>query len=317
MKALIIGATGYVGGAVARALSARGHEVHGLARSAESAARLREANIVPLACDDAGLAQAAAPFDILVVAVMLPFETEADFVAALLATFRGEGRTLLFTSGTGVLSIAAREGEWSEVSFAEDDPFPFPALYNREIRLRTETIVREASADGLRAMVIRPPLIYGRGGSVHIPQFFRSAEVHSRVLYLGLGLNLYSNVHIDDLAEVYALAVDKGAPGAVYHAVAGEADFRSIAEAVAGVVGCPAQSMAYDEFCALCGRDWVDMGLAVNSRSRAPRTREELGWAPRHLDLIGDIRRGSYHTAYGAGTGGAALGGAAPPALRA
>jgi nucleoside-diphosphate-sugar epimerase len=50
---------------------------------------------------------------------------------------------------------------------------------------------------------------------------------------MGLGLNLYSNIHVDDLAEAYALAHEKGTPGAVYHAVGGEANFRAVAEAVA------------------------------------------------------------------------------------
>jgi NAD(P)-dependent dehydrogenase (short-subunit alcohol dehydrogenase family) len=42
---LVLGASGYIGGATARALHARGHDVVGLARSEASAARLEEAGL--------------------------------------------------------------------------------------------------------------------------------------------------------------------------------------------------------------------------------------------------------------------------------
>jgi nucleoside-diphosphate-sugar epimerase len=128
---------------------------------------------------------------------------------------------------------------------------------------------------------------------------FQSAEQTGTVCYLGYGLNLYSNVHVDDAAEVFVLARERGASGALYHAVAGEADFRSIAEAVAAVVGCEARSVTYEEACTIWHPRTVDAGFAVNSRSVPRRTRTELGWEPRDLDLLGDIRTGSYRDWYG------------------
>ncbi|MCU1681155.1 MAG: NAD-dependent epimerase/dehydratase [Amycolatopsis sp.] len=41
MKILVTGATGYIGGAAAKVMLAKGHEVLGLARSESSAAKLR------------------------------------------------------------------------------------------------------------------------------------------------------------------------------------------------------------------------------------------------------------------------------------
>jgi nucleoside-diphosphate-sugar epimerase len=111
-------------------------------------------------------------------------------------------------------------------------------------------------------------------------------------------LNLYSNIHVDDVAEAFALAVEKGKPGALYHTVAGEVSLRAVAEAVAQLMGCGTCSVSYETACEIWKKTFADMVLMVNSRSRAPRTRTELGWQPRHPDVIEDIRSGSYREAY-------------------
>lgn len=305
MKILVIGATGYVGSHVAKAFGQRGHAVAGLARNADTAERLAAAGIAAHDgnIEDPGAqATAVAGFDVVAMAAMVPFEDELEIMTAMVAACQKGGvRHLLFTSGTGVLSIEAKDGAWSQYTFAEDDPYPFPARHNRAVRIQTETVVREGSTDRLSTYVIRPPLIYGNAGSIQIPQIFESARKTGAACYLGLGLNLYSAVHVEDLAEAYCLAVEKGKPGALYHTVCGEANFRSIAEAVATVVGCGTKSLDYDDACALWGDVWVDLALAVNSRSIAKRAVEELGWKPRHLDVIDDIRNGSYRQNFEAG----------------
>lgn len=305
MKAFVIGATGYVGRHVAAALKARGHDVTGSARSPANVAALEGAGIaaLPGSLEDPGaLAQAAAGFDVVVMAAMVPFEAEMAITQALLdACGRGATRAFLFTSGTGVLSIEARDGAWSQYAFAEDDPFPFPARHNRTVRIETEAMVRDAAGGGLATYVIRPPLIFGNAGSIQVPQIFESARKTGAACYLGAGLNLYSSVHVEDLAEVYCLALEKGVPGALYHTVGGEANFRQIAEAVAQVMGCGTRALDYAAACELWGAVWVDLALAVNSRSIAERTVRELGWVPRRPDLIEDIRSGSYRAHYEAG----------------
>jgi nucleoside-diphosphate-sugar epimerase len=305
MKIFIIGATGYVGSHIARTFKARGHAVTGLARSAANVSTLEEQGYMAAngSLDDIGaLAASIAGYDVVVMAAMIPFEIEMAAMAGLVRACRKGGvKHLIFTSGSGVLSIEAKDGAWSQYTFAEDDPYPFPARRNRAIRIETETLVREASGKELSTYVIRPPLIYGNAGSIQIPQIFESARKTGSACYLGLGLNLYSAVHIEDLAEAYWLAIEKGTPGALYHTVCGEANFRSIAEAVATVVGCGTRSLNYDEACDLWGAVWVDLALAVNSRSIAKRAVEELGWKPRHVDVIEDIRNGSYRDNYESG----------------
>ena len=278
--------------------------MHGLARSERNVEQLTAAGVTPVegSLDDfAALTELSSQFDAVILAAAIDFRRETEVLSALLDGCAGAGGHLLFTSGTGVLGVESKDGRWNDYAFAEDDPFPFPSLPTRTARLGNEELVRRAS-ERVHTTVVRLPLIYGHAGSAHIPMIFQSVEKTGAACYLGSGLNLYSNVHVDDGAEVFLLALERGTPGALYHAVAGEANFRAIAEAVADVAGCETRSVTYDEALEIWPRGMVAAGLAVNSRSVAHRTRAELGWEPQHLDMLDDIRNGSYRDWYRART---------------
>ena len=295
----VIGASGYVGNAICENLNAAGKTVTGLARSSESAAMIRAKGYGAIeadAGDPEAIAELADRFDATIVSAALPFENEADFLRALLDRYSGSGRAMIFTSGTAVLSIETPHGEWREENFGEDDPFTAPAWI--QVRVDTEDMFRSYADRGVRAMVVRPPLIWGRGASYQIPAIFDSIEKTGSACYRGLGLNLYSNVHVDDLADIYRLALAKGQSGALYHAVAGEANFRSLAEAAAQAMNCESRSVDTAEAVEIWGERFAPLFFGVSSRSRAPRTRSELGWKPMYLDVIEDIRNGSYKARY-------------------
>lgn len=295
----VIGAGGYVGTSVCESLAAAGKDITGLARSPESAAQLRAKGYAAAganAGDPEAIAELADGFDATIICATLPFEDEADFLRALLDRYAGSGRAMIFTSGTAVLSIETPNGEWREENFGEDDLFTAPPWM--QVRVDTENMFRSYADRDVRAMVIRPPLIWGRGASYQIPAIFDSIEKTGAACYRGLGLNLYSNVHVDDLADIYRLALEKGQAGALYHAVAGESNFRSLAEAAAQAIGCEARSVDTAEATEIWGERLAPLFFGVSSRSRAPRTRAELGWEPRHLDVIEDIRNGSYKARY-------------------
>jgi nucleoside-diphosphate-sugar epimerase len=165
------------------------------------------------------------------------------------------------------------------------------------IRTFTEKKVRAAAAKGVRAMVVRPPMIWGHGGSLQIPAIISLLKMTGAPCHTGKGLNLYSHVHVDDLAEVYRLALEKGTAGALYHTVAGEANWRSIAQAIGRVAGRAPRSVTLDEARQIWGDFRGPLFFGVSSRSRAPRTRRELGWKPVHVDVLEDVENGSYRAA--------------------
>lgn len=294
MKVFVIGATGYVGSHVSAALSASGHEVTGLVRDAAKAMLVEKAGATPFvgSLENLGpvLEQAEAA-DATVFAAQLMQDEEASVIRTFLQRYRKTGKTFIMTSGTGVLGQPTL-GEWSEDTFAEDDDF-VPSKY-LVVRRSTELAVQAAAHDGVRAMVIRPPAIWGNGVHRFVDHILKSIDVTGSACYIGRGLNLYTHVHIDDLAQLYRLALERGTAGALYHAAAGELNNRSIAEYVAQRKGVGTRSVTVSEAIDIWGKFATLIVLGVCSRSRSPRSRRELGWAPRQTDLAQEILDGRF-----------------------
>ncbi|MEA5363851.1 NAD-dependent epimerase/dehydratase family protein [Amycolatopsis sp., V23-08] len=282
MRVLVIGATGFVGGAVARHLGAEGHLVTGLARS-DDAARILTAQGIRVLRGDLDTAVAAtAQADAVVFAAQPAPDVEQAVVAGLLDALAGTGKTFVFTSGSGV-HLQRTAGAWSEDCFAEDDPFTVEPLAAG--RLAAEEAVRAAAGREVRAMVVRPGLIWGPGDHGHVSMIYRSVARTGAACYVGEGLNTYSHVHIADVARLFASVLANGTAGALYHAVAGETPNRWIAEAVARDAGCPTRSLTPEEAATVWG-EFGALVLGASSRGRAPRSRTELGWRPEHTDML-------------------------------
>lgn len=291
MRILVCGATGYLGKHIARGLREAGHEILGLARNESASEKVASLGFTPVEGDmkrPESLVALLDRVDAVVSVAQVMLDEEYRAARAMLEALEGSDKFFIQTSGTGLVSQKT-DGAWSEDSFAEDDPF-VPSKY-LGARLETENMVRSFATRGVRAMVIRPPLMWGHGECKPIADFYRSAAETGAVCYLGAGLNLYSNVHVDDLAQVYVLALQRGVPGALYHAVSGEQNYRTIAETVARHLGVPTRSIDFPEAVQLWDKFTALISFSVCSRSRSPRTRRELGWAPHpdRLDFLAEV----------------------------
>lgn len=295
MKLFITGAGGYIGGSVAAALLASGHQVRGLTRSDDSAARLAAQGIVPVvgSLDDATLlAHEARQSD---GAINTASADHAGAVHALITGLAGSGKPMLHTSGSSVVGDDARGAERSEQVF--DGSSPLRVHPAKQARHAIDMQVLGAAAQGIRSAVICPSLIYGVGvglnpNSVQVPFLVDNARQRGRVEIVGAGANVWSNVHIDDVVQLYLLALTGAPPSAFYFAENGEASFAELGAALARRLGLPGiTSLAPEVAAQRWGEPKAYFSLGSNSRVRASRARTELGWSPKHgsvLDWVTD-----------------------------
>lgn len=296
MKVLIYGASGFLGSHLARHMKAAGHHVNGFVRRESAAQELKQQGIHPIIGDLENLDDAIAHManaDAIIYASQLMMEEEFNTVSAMLDSIANTNKTFIFTSGTGVLSERT-DGEWSDRTFTDYEEI-IPSKYIGD-RQKVENLVRESSSRGIRGVVFRPPLIWGNGQTILLNLLYESAAKTGSVCYIGRGLNLYTSVHIEDLAEAYKLAIDKGVAGALYHAVSGETNYRSLAQAVAKDLNLPTRSIDLSEGAEIWGKFPALIVMSTCSRSRSPRAREELGWAPskERLDIMDDVGHTNY-----------------------
>ena len=296
MRVLLTGAAGYLGQAVGRALLLAGHEVVGVAHSELGRKVLAAGGMSSMLGDlddPATLADAAGAADAVV-------ETaSADNQAAvrtLLEILSGTGKRYLRTSGIGVYSVFS-PGEPSERVFTEDCEFT-PHEFYRPRLVSDQAVVAAANA-GVQTVVLRPGMVYGAGGSEHLPVLLQAALRDGVSRYPGRGLNQYGNVHLDDLAAGYVLALEHAPAGSVYNITSGENTFGEIADGVAEILGLgQAVSVSADEMVQALG-PLYGMGMAVAARADSTKIQTELGWTPKGPALLEDLTAGSYRRLWG------------------
>ncbi|NKB49080.1 MAG: NAD-dependent epimerase/dehydratase family protein [Alphaproteobacteria bacterium] len=301
MKIFITGAPGYIGGTVAAKLIAAGHQVSGLARDDDKAAAIEARGITPVVgtLDDLDILDAAArEAD----AVINAASTHHAFaIRTLVGALRGTGKTFIHTSGSSIVADNA-SGAQSDNIYGEDSPFtPLPekAIWHAIER----DLILPAAQDRVRTVIFCPCMIYGTGQgvrseSIQIPLMVRAAQEAGVSRYIGDGENIWSNVHIDDCADAYLLALEHAPAGSYFYLESGEDTLGDVARAVGRLLGqnAAAQSMSMADAVRAWGPP-MSLSLGSNSRLRADKARAMLGWTPKGPPMLDDIENGSYREA--------------------
>jgi nucleoside-diphosphate-sugar epimerase len=298
MKVFVTGATGYIGGSIATALMAAGHRVIGLVHPDHDLAPARERGIEPVAgvLDDSKLlTEVASNVDGVINAANVDHRGAVD---ALLEALKGSNKPFIQTSGSGVIADGAG-GEPTDAIYSDDTPLK--VLPARAGRAALNEVVLGAASNGIRTAVILPTMVYGTGtglnpASAQVPQMIKAAKNFGEGKYVGRGLNRWSNVHIEDLADLYVAALERSEPGKSYYAENGECSMREIAEAISRLLGFngTAGSLSIPDAIEQYGELMTTLSFGSNSRVRATRAHDVLGWGRKQLSLIDDIVRGSY-----------------------
>ncbi len=228
MRLIVTGATGFIGGEVARLLRERGDDVRALVRTPGKAAGLRDLGcelVVGDLSDEAALTKACQDCDALIHAAasyeigIRPDQrpamsdvnvggTERVLGAALSAGVR---RAVYLSS---VVVFGNTAGAIADEQWVRPEPASYTSVYE-ETKVRAHRRAQEIAQAGLPLVVVQPGVVYGPGDH---------SEVGGLVdRFLGGKLPLLpfpdlgvTPVHRDDVAAGVLAALETGAPGQSY-----------------------------------------------------------------------------------------------------
>jgi uncharacterized protein YbjT (DUF2867 family) len=190
-RVLVAGATGYLGGFVARELKARGYFVRALARSPKKLEQLRDS------LDEIAETEVTRPETL---------EHVCDGIDVIFSsigiTRQKDGLTFRdvdYQGNKNLLDVALREGVGK---FVYVSSFNGPALRHLDIVAAHEDFVEELKAAGIGFAVLRPTGYFSDMG-----EFFEMAR-RGRVWLIGSGKNRVNPIHGADLAVACADAVE-------------------------------------------------------------------------------------------------------------
>ncbi|MBP2336391.1 nucleoside-diphosphate-sugar epimerase [Saccharothrix coeruleofusca] len=288
MRVFVTGGTGTIGSAVVAELLNGGHTVLALARSDKSAQALADVGARVLRGQLADLdvlrAGAARSDGVISLAFGSDYSTEQALarsiaeesaaMAVLGEELVGSDRPIVTVSGTPW--VAGR-------ACTEADPLPTDGPVGG--RGRSVNALLDLASRGVRATAVRMPRTVhneGRGGFAGL--LTDQARRTGVAGYPGDGTQRWPAVHARDAAVLFRLALESAPAGTAWHAVADEGDaVRDIAAVIGRRLGLPVEPVPQENF--------GPFGpiFAMDQPASSARTREVLGWWPRHPSLLDDL----------------------------
>jgi nucleoside-diphosphate-sugar epimerase len=307
MNVFITGASGFVGGAAAKWLRERGHDVRAMSRSERSDAAIRALGAEPVRCDLASVraehlrgahavvhcaafVEAWGPRDAWFVGNVLGTQAVLDAARAA-----GVRRFIHIGTEAALIDGQALRDVDESYPLAPNSSYPYCAT-----KAQAEQRVRAANAPpAFETIVLRPRFIWGPGDTTLLPAIEAMAAA-GRWTWIDHGRALTSTTHIANLSRAIELSLTEGRPGEAYFILDdGSRPLREMVEGMAASRGLTLSNASVPAFVAdagswVCERVWRAFGLAgappltrqaalVMSRDcvlKGDKAKSELGYQP-------------------------------------
>lgn len=226
MKYLVTGASGFVGGHIARALAERGDEVRALVRPRSKVAELQRYGI-ELAygdlLDEGSFSCKLEGIDVVYHCAGIVGDWSRDPESVQAANVQGTRSLMLACEAAGVsrvvlMSSLAVYGIRHHEGTSEEAPMETCGDTYADSKVEAERVVGPFIKDSRTEVVIlRPGLIYGTGDTKFVPRI-AAALRQGRFVYVSNGENFLNIVHIDDVVQAaWRAATVPGAAGRAYN----------------------------------------------------------------------------------------------------
>ncbi len=313
MKIFVTGATGFIGGEVARQLRSRDDDVVCLARTPAKAAPLRE-----LGCelvsgdlgDEAAIRQgmagcdavihAAAMYEVGIPAKQRPAMWEANVAGTervMKVALEEKVPRIVYVSTVGIFGNTNKQ----VVDESYENPETDFTSYYEETKLEAHKIVqRMIDEQDLPAIIVQPGGVYGPGDTSQVADLLEEFFAGKLPLlpFPELGICM---THVEDIAGGILLALDKGKLGETYVISGPVTTMREAIETVARVSGRKAPKRDLPTglmkmmipFGPIVGkvmgqppnlRELITSGDEVTFWASYDKAQKELGYSPRGLE---------------------------------
>ena len=289
MRVFLTGATGFIGSAIVSELIKAGHQVIGLARSDANAQTLRAAgaevhrgDLEDVASLRSGAAKADAVIHTGFIHEFSRFQEVCDIdkraIEALGSPLAGSARPLIITSGTAMgTAVPGQAATEDYANFNHPNP-----------RVASEVAAASVAERGVDVRVVRLPQVHDPLKQGLITPLIELAREKGVSVYLDEGRNRWPAVHRLACAQLYRLALERGAAGARYNAVAEEGvPLKDIAEAIGRRIKVPVASKSSAAAAEHFG--WLAMFAGFDMPASSALTQTRLGWRPTGPGVIADI----------------------------
>ena len=313
MRAFVTGATGFIGGHVARKLRERGDDVVALVRSPDKAGQLRE-----LGCelvegdlsDEAAIRKGVEGCEsvIHVGAVYKVGIPKSEREPMWDANVRGTERVLDAAHEAGASRIVYvstcnvfgnTHGQVVDESYRRDESEGFLSFYD-ETKYRAHLVAEDRVGKGYPVVIVQPAGVYGPNDHSELGNMIDQARTGKLKLKLfpETGFML---IHVEDVAEGILLAHDKGELGESYIVAGEQTRMGEIVDRVASLSGrkppratmpallLKASAPLGPVVGPLLGfppnlRELIRVSDGVTYWARDDKARRELGFEPRDLE---------------------------------